>query len=309
MSHLEALTLKSSTLPRVKVSSTVALSILNSFARRSQRDSRVIGTLLGEVKDGVVVVTECFAEPFSESVEERRISIYSDYHRAMYNFHRRNNKKEVMVGWYTTTSATGEFINDNSSLIHDVFSKEIDNPIHLVVDTTLLTDNISIRGFVGKSITIGSEILSNSFHEVKVDVEFTDYESTLLYHMIYSQEGKGKGSEESNNRWKDQSTSSIVSSIPSHKENVNSSIHKLSSTLNQVSSFVDGIVDGKINPSEYRDVGIALTDLLNNYAGNSLSNNDVALLNNRFEDLLMVSYLSTLTETQTFIAEKLNQIL
>jgi hypothetical protein len=52
----EALTLKSATLPRVKVTATVVFSILNSHIRRAQRDTRVIGTLLGEVKDGVVYV-------------------------------------------------------------------------------------------------------------------------------------------------------------------------------------------------------------------------------------------------------------
>lgn len=297
MSHLEALTLKNASLPRVKVTATVIFSILNSYARRAQRDTRVIGTLLGEVKEGVVTVTECFAEPFSESVEERRISIYSDYHRAMYNFHRRNNKKEVMVGWYSTTSITGEFINDNSSLIHDVFAKEISNPIHLVVDTTLLTDQISIRGFVGRPTVVGNEVLANSFHEVRVDIDFNDHESTLLYHMIHSQE--------SSSRWK---SAQVTSALPSHQENVQQATDKLAAILDKIQLFVDQVVEGKAAGS-HRDIGIALTDIINNYTGNSFSAADVALLNSRFEDLLMVSYLSTLTETQTVIAEKLNQIL
>lgn len=42
--------------PQVKVNATVVFSILNSFVRRNTRDSRVIGTLLGEVKNGVIVV-------------------------------------------------------------------------------------------------------------------------------------------------------------------------------------------------------------------------------------------------------------
>lgn len=53
----EALTLKNASLPRVKVTATVIFSILNSYARRAQRDTRVIGTLLGEVKEGVVTVS------------------------------------------------------------------------------------------------------------------------------------------------------------------------------------------------------------------------------------------------------------
>jgi translation initiation factor 3 subunit F len=254
-------------------------------------------------------VTECFAEPFSESIEERRISIYSDYHRSMYNFHRRNNKKEVMVGWYTTTLPTGEFINDNSSLIHDVFAKEIENPIHIVVDTTLLNDGIHIRGFVGKPTMIGDEVLANSFNEIKVDIDFTDHESTLLYHMIHSQcdttTGQVVSSKE--NRWKN---AEMVSALPNHMDNVEKAMYKLSETLDKIQNFVDNVVEGKMTGSgSYHEIGIQLTNILNNYSGNGFSAAEVALLNNRFEDLLMVSYLSTLTETQTAIAEKLNQIL
>ena len=55
----EAISLKESRYPNVTVNATVIFSILNIFVRRSQRDSRVIGTLLGEVneKDGSVVVS------------------------------------------------------------------------------------------------------------------------------------------------------------------------------------------------------------------------------------------------------------
>jgi hypothetical protein len=57
MSQVESVSLSDSLLPRVKVHATVVFSILNSFTRRTPRDSRVVGTLLGEVRDGVVVVS------------------------------------------------------------------------------------------------------------------------------------------------------------------------------------------------------------------------------------------------------------
>lgn len=53
----ETLTLADSVLPKVRIHPIAIFSILNHFARRTPRDSRVIGTLLGEVKDGVVVVS------------------------------------------------------------------------------------------------------------------------------------------------------------------------------------------------------------------------------------------------------------
>lgn len=54
---MEALSLSSKPLPVVKVSAQVVFSILNSFSRRAEKDSRLMGTLLGEVKDDVVHVS------------------------------------------------------------------------------------------------------------------------------------------------------------------------------------------------------------------------------------------------------------
>jgi len=161
MSNLEAITLfdettKRSSYPKIEVHAIAVFSILNNFMRRSPRDSRVMGTLLGERKeDGTVVVTECFAVPFQEKVNEVYVAIDLKYHKHMYSFHRRNNKNEVIVGWYTTSTAQGQFITDNTSLMYDFYSKECDNPVHISVDTSLLSDNLSTRGFVSDPLIVG----------------------------------------------------------------------------------------------------------------------------------------------------------
>jgi hypothetical protein len=121
----------------VKLHPTVVFSVLNNFVRRSDRETRVIGTLLGTVTNGCIEITECFGVPHMEKKDELFVAINKDYHKTMYNFHRRINRKEKIVGWYTTTSAEGALINDNSSLIHDFYSQECDHPVHIVVDTTL----------------------------------------------------------------------------------------------------------------------------------------------------------------------------
>lgn len=121
----------------VKLHPTIVFSVLNNFVRRSDRETRVIGTLLGTVTNGCIEITECFGVPHMEKKDELFVAINKDYHKTMYNFHRRINRKEKIVGWYTTTSAEGALINDNSSLIHDFYSQECENPVHIVVDTTL----------------------------------------------------------------------------------------------------------------------------------------------------------------------------
>ena len=58
MSSMEAITLNDSPLPSVQVSYSVVFNILNAFNRRNSESTRIIGTLLGEVKENVVHVSE-----------------------------------------------------------------------------------------------------------------------------------------------------------------------------------------------------------------------------------------------------------
>jgi len=59
------------------------------------------------------------------------------YTRRMYDFHRRINKREAIVGWFSTTTPEGEFLNDTTYLFNDFYSKLCRRPIILVVDTSL----------------------------------------------------------------------------------------------------------------------------------------------------------------------------
>jgi translation initiation factor 3 subunit F len=214
----------------------------------------------------------------------------------MYAFHRRNNKKEVIVGWYTTTTVNGEFIIDNSSLIHDFYSTEVENPVHLVIDTTLLGDNISARGFVVNQMIVGEDTLANTFQEAKVDLELSEAETTVLYTMIHGQDAASK--------W---SSSEIVTTLSTSTERLENAVTDLSKVFDDVQAYVDNVVDGKIAPS--REVGIAIAEALNAFATqNSQSAAQQSSVQTKVQDLLMISFLSTLTQTQTLISEKLLEV-
>lgn len=240
-------------------------------------------------------MTECFAVPFTEKVNEVYVAIDLKYHKHMYSFHRRNNKNEVIVGWYTTSTAQGQFITDNTSLMYDFYSKECDNPIHISVDTSLLSDNLSTRGFVSDPLIVGGEIIANKFQEVQVNIVMNEAESTCLYHMIHNQEGES---------WGD---SAIISSLPSSAISVEQSIIGLQKSLDSIQAYVDDVVDGKVPPS--RDIGVAIADSLNTFSAPKNQSTVQQSLQTKVQDLLMVSYLTTLTQTQTVISEKLNEIL
>lgn len=254
--------------------------------------------------------------PFSERAEELYVAINQDYHKQMYAFHRRNNSKERIVGWYTTTAESGQLINDNSSLIHDFYTSEYQQehvqggadlstgPVHIVVDTTLSTDTLNIRGFVCTPTIVGNEVLAKTFQELQVDMQISDAEATCLHQMVHvPAEG-----------------SVMLSEVAPAQQKVEQAIEDLQRVVGDIQGYVDGVLEGKIQPS--REVGIAIADALNSFAalqvqqqkqpGAAVAGLDAtqnAALNTRVQDLLMVSYLTTLTQTQALVSQKLNEIL
>jgi len=188
-----ALSLADEELPQVKVHATAVISMLNHFVRRDNRDSRVIGTLLGVANGRVLEVTDCYAVPFQESKgsEKLYVGIDEEFHKSMFSFSKRVNKKEQVLGWYASTTPSGALIIDQSSLINDFYTRKsefgVTNPIHLVVDTTLTGDDVKVRGFVSRPVKVGNANLANCFLELDVEVMMSDAETTALYHMIHGQ--------------------------------------------------------------------------------------------------------------------------
>lgn len=56
----------------------------------------------------------------------------------------RVNTQETVVGWW----ATGSEVTRHSSLIHDYYTIECPNAIHLTLDTTLQGGNMGIKAYV-----------------------------------------------------------------------------------------------------------------------------------------------------------------
>lgn len=245
-------------------------------------------------------VTECFGVPHTENKDEMSIGINSDYFKSMYNFHRRINKKEKIVGWYTTTTSEGALINDNSSLIQDFFSSECENPIHLVVDTTLAGEDMGVRGFMSQAMILGDSDLARKFLEIKVNIDMTDSEATCLYHMI-----NGQNSIFSENK-KTFVESEVIAIIPNQRDSVHQAMEKLLEVLDEVQKYVDDVVDGSAAPmAEY---GMKIADAIGDLQ--TVKPEEFhTILQEKIQDLLMVSYISTLAQTQLTISSKINAIL
>lgn len=300
----EALVLSDEYLPSLRLHPTAVFSILNSHSRREDKSTRVIGTLLGVAQDGYIDVTDCFSVPHLEKIEENLVAINKDYHKSMYGFHQRINRKEVIVGWYSTTLSRGSggggggsAIIDNSSLIHEFYSNECKNknPIHLVINTNLQENGLIIRGYVNEIMSLGETTLANMFKEIKVELCLSDVEMISLNHMINGQIYQPSFS-----------SFDILSTISTPLEGITQATNLLSILLDKISKYLQDVVDGKRIPDP--EIGMMLSDVM---GGLQLVNPNEfqSYFDNKMQDILMISYLSTLTKSQLAIAERLVRIL
>lgn len=103
-----------------------------------------------------------------------QVAVDMEFAKNMYELHKRVSPTEVIIGWCVQTSnrnflewveqnkccgphpygvcphryATGFDITEHSVLIHEYYSREASNPIHLTMDTALQSGKMNIRAYV-----------------------------------------------------------------------------------------------------------------------------------------------------------------
>ena len=246
-----------------------------------------------------VLSVDCYAVPHTEKEEEQYVAINKDYHKSMLAAKRHTNRKEVIVGWYTTTTYEGSVLIDNSSLIHDFYCNECENPVHLVIDTTLSGDSVASRAFVNAPMTVGPHTFGNMFQELKVDMAIAPYEAICLREMVKGQQHYLNGERV----WKE---STILAALPPASKAIADSSAKLLAIIDEVLAYVNAVVEGS-RPG-LPEIGMALADALG--ASQSVSLSDFqTVFQTKSQDSLMISYLTSLLQNQLAIAEKLNEII
>lgn len=67
-------------------------------------------------------------------------------------------------------------VTAGSALIHEFYSREVNSPIHLTVDTAFRTGNPSIKAFVSVGLSLGDQQLAAQFQEIPLDLRMVEAE-------------------------------------------------------------------------------------------------------------------------------------
>jgi len=277
----------------VKVHPLVLFAIVDHFAHRNEGQTRVIGTLLGSRTGSTVVVKNCFPVPHVEKGEEE-VAVGKDFLKHMLALHERVNPNEEVLGWYATVADSAVLINQQSVLIQDFYSNECVDPLHMIVDATLSNSVLGVKAFLSDTVQLGDNTLAASFMQLKVEIQCSEPERIGLDMMIKSTKSNFDRSKQL------QDSKSINSEI----ENLEQSITRLLSMLENVSAYVDDVIGKRREPDV--KIGTKIASVVS-----MVPRIEPAVFEKSFrsnlQDLLMVIYLSNMTRTQLSVAEKITR--
>jgi translation initiation factor 3 subunit F len=142
-------------------------SILDHSLRRPQDQERVIGTLLGHRTEGPdyeVTITSSFAVSHTETAEQ--VEVDMDYQKQMLTLHLKANPKEVLVGWYATSSELNTF----SALIQNFYGGQGDD------------GDMDVAAYVSSPVGVTAERAADSaaFIPVPYEIRYGEAEKSGL---------------------------------------------------------------------------------------------------------------------------------
>lgn len=271
----------------LRVHPVVLFQIVDAYERRNAESHRVIGTLLGTVEKGVVEATNCFCVPHKEHADqvEAELSYASD----LYELNRRVNSNESIVGWW----ATGNEVTNHSSVIHEYYARECDNPIHLTLDTSLQGSRMGLKAYICVPLGVPEGKQGCMFTPINVEVTCYDPEVVGL-NLAQKTIGLNK-------------TASLKRQVHPMQDlvQVSEASTKLLTLLEQILVYVEDVLAGKQQPDNA--VGRSILDLV--YSVPNMTTEQFAqMFNSNVKDLLMVVTLSQLIKTQLQLNEKLTML-
>ncbi|KZF25561.1 eukaryotic translation initiation factor 3 subunit F [Xylona heveae TC161] len=271
----------------VVIQPSAIFSILDHSLRRNADQERVIGTLLGtRSEDGTEVeIRNCFAVGHTETQDQ--VEVDMEYQKQMLALHLRANPREVLIGWYATSSELNTF----SALIQNFYGSQGDGTWpHPAVHLTISTDpgqDIEARTYISAPVGVTAERAADSaaFIPVPNEIRYGDAEKSGL-ELI-------SGAKDREDR-----TTGVLTDI----ESLERAIEEVLAMLERVSNYVNSVLDEESPPSS------ALGQFLMNALALApkVDASDVERdFNNHIQDVLVISYLANTIRTQIDLSNRL----
>lgn len=218
----------------VSIQPQAIFAILDHSLRRPQDQERVIGTLLGvRSEDGTEVeIRNCYAVPHTETQEQ--VEVDMDYQKQMLQLHLRANPKEVLLGWYATSSDLNTF----SALIQNFYGQQGDGTwphpaIHLTVSTVPGKD-IEAKTYISAPVGVTAERAADSclFIPVPHEIKYGEAERNGLELVSGAKDREDRSQ-----------------MLQTDIESLERAIEQVLEMIERVSNYVSNVLDEEAEPS------------------------------------------------------------
>ncbi|KAF0991026.1 hypothetical protein HZS_3639 [Henneguya salminicola] len=255
---------KSTKFIKVVIHPTVLLGIVDHMNRvvKDNTDERVIGALLGNVRNGIIDVTNYFGVPFTEKPEDNIWVLDVDYVDEMIQMLRKYLAAETVVGWYQT----GSRLRLNDILINERFQT-----INPDVVAVLLDPRPKDLGFPTKAYLAVDEThddgspTTKTFQHLSIEIGAEEAEEVGVEHLL-----RDIGASDTNSL--SQSALANLTSLKGLYSYLNDISKYLSDVLNNILPFNSEILE-KIQSILYEIPLLVNSDVKNAFM---LQNNDDA---------------------------------
>jgi len=166
----------------VVVHPIVLLGVVDHYNRVAKGTTkRVVGTLLGEVTDLKLHVTNCFAVPFEEDMRDPQVWFLDhNFHENMYAMFKKVNAKERVVGWYST----GPKIKSSDLSIHELYRRYCPEPVLVVMDVQPKDLDLPMEAYYSIQEQTSDEIFKRTFLHVPSTVGAFEAEEVGVEHLL-----------------------------------------------------------------------------------------------------------------------------
>merc|ERR1712087_167845 len=166
----------------VVVHPIVLLSVVDHYNRVAKGTTkRVVGTLLGEVTDFQLHVTNCFAVPFEEDPRDPQVWFLDhNFHENMFAMFKKVNTKERVVGWYST----GPKIKPSDLSIHELYRRYTPEPVLVVMDVQPKDLELPMEAYYSVQEQTSDEVFKRTFLHVNSTVGAYEAEEVGVEHLL-----------------------------------------------------------------------------------------------------------------------------
>jgi translation initiation factor 3 subunit F len=177
-------------------------------------------------------VRNCFAVGHTETQDQ--VEVDMEYQKSMLSLHLKANPKEVLIGWYATSSELNTF----SALIQNFYGGQGDGTwphpaVHLTVSTEAGKE-IEARTYISAPVGVTAERAADSaaFIPVPCEIRYGEAEKSGLEVISSAKDNEDR-------------TANVLTDI----ETMERSIEEVLAMLERVSKYVEAVIDEETEPN------------------------------------------------------------